>query len=203
MCYQVKKTFAIISIILIEVICIQLANSRIHDKYKELQVNNKYIISINKKISSDIKCFPVSMQYQDSIYYEDSFGAYRENGGHEGCDIMYDANTAGIVPVISATDGKVTNLGWLYLGGYRVGITSENGIYYYYAHFDSCAPSLFVGKEVKAGEFLGFMGDSGVGEEGTKGKFPVHLHFGIYVEDENGNEKSVNPYHFLLKINKD
>ena len=36
------------------------------------------------------------------------------------------------------------------------------------------------GKTVKAGELLGYMGDSGYGKEGTVGKFPVHLHFGIY-----------------------
>ena len=36
----------------------------------------------------------------------------------------------------------------------------------------------------KAGDFLGFMGDSGYGQEGTKGKFPVHLHIGIYLYDE-------------------
>lgn len=39
------------------------------------------------------------------------------------------------------------------------------------------------------------MGDSGYGEEeGTVGKFAVHLHLGIYVNDENGSEISVNPY---------
>ena len=40
---------------------------------------------------------------------------------------------------------------------------------------------------------IGFMGDTGYGEEGTKGKFPVHLHVGIYVYP-NGQEMSVNPY---------
>ena len=104
---------------------------------------------------------------------------------------------------ISATDGIITNLGWLHLGGYRVGITSYNDIYYYYAHFDSCAPGLFVGKEVKAGEFLGFMGNTGEGEEGTKGKFPVHLHFGIYVGNQKGDETTVNPYQYLLEINEE
>lgn len=36
------------------------------------------------------------------------------------------------------------------------------------------------GDQVQAGEMLGFMGDSGYGEEGTTGQFPVHLHLGIY-----------------------
>ena len=53
------------------------------------------------------------------------------------------------------------------------------------------------GKTVKAGELLGYMGDSGYGAEGTVGQFPVHLHFGIYFY-ENGKEISVNPYEVLL-----
>ena len=48
------------------------------------------------------------------------------------------------------------------------------------------------GERVKAGELLGFMGDSGYGPEGTTGNFAVHLHVGIYFY-ENGNEVSVNP----------
>ena len=37
------------------------------------------------------------------------------------------------------------------------------------------------------------MGDSGYGEEGTVGRFDVHLHLGIYSWD-TGEEISVNPY---------
>ena len=50
---------------------------------------------------------------------------------------------------------------------------------------------------MKAGDVIGFMGDTGYGEEGTKGKFPVHLHVGIYVRTEEIPELAVNPYWFL------
>ena len=53
---------------------------------------------------------------------------------------------------------------------------------------------------MKAGQLLGFMGDTGYGtEEGTKGKFPVHLHMGIYLY-ENGEEISINPYPALRYV---
>lgn len=39
-------------------------------------------------------------------------------------------------------------------------------------------------------------GDSGYGEEGTTGEFPVHLHLGIYLK-EGTEEISVNPYPVL------
>ena len=53
-----------------------------------------------------------------------------------------------------------------------------------------------VGDQVKAGQLLGFMGDTGYGEAGTKGMFPVHLHLGIYIYPD-GTEMSINPYAIL------
>ncbi len=62
------------------------------------------------------------------------------------------------------TDGVITNLGWLEQGGYRIGITGNSGTYYYYAHLDSYT-EIQKGDKVKAGELLGYMGDSGYGPE--------------------------------------
>lgn len=117
---------------------------------------------------------------------------------HEGTDIMASENKRGLYPVLSMTSGTVTNIGWLEKGGYRIGITSESGIYYYYAHLDSYA-DLSQGDQVIAGEFLGYMGDSGYGKEGTKGEFPVHLHVGIYVYQDD-MEISFNPYYVLCSL---
>ena len=153
-------------------------------------------------IQGDLRCFPIPLAYRERLFFTDSYGAARGNGMHEGCDIMDQNNLPGDIPIISATDGVITNLGWLYLGGYRIGVTSENDIYYYYAHLDSYAAGLETGKKVKAGELLGFMGNTGEGEEGTKGQFDTHLHFGIYVKDKTGNETTVNPYPFLLEIDE-
>ncbi|MBR1866619.1 MAG: M23 family metallopeptidase [Lachnospiraceae bacterium] len=153
-------------------------------------------------ITEDMKCFPIPLVYRSGIDYTDTYGAARNSGGHEGCDIMDCDNRAGEIPVVSATDGVITNVGWLYLGGYRIGITSEHDIYYYYAHLDSYAAGITAGRTIQAGELLGFMGNTGEGEEGTKGKFPVHLHFGIYVQNRDGNEESVNSYPFLRKIDE-
>ena len=71
----------------------------------------------------------------------------------------------------------------------------SNHAYFYYAHLDSYA-ELEKGDPVKAGDLLGYMGDSGYGEEGTTGEFPVHLHLGIYLK-EGTEEISVNPYPVL------
>ena len=162
--------------------------------------------SLYAGLVADMQCFPLPVSKGNEqmwVEYCDSWGLERTYGGerrHEGTDIMAQNNTPGIYPVLSATAGTVTNIGWLELGGWRIGITSENGIYYYYAHLDSYAP-LSVGDTVTAGQLLGFMGNTGYSKvEGTKGKFDVHLHFGIYVTDENGTELAVNPCYLLKTI---
>ena len=198
--YRIKAFGILISIILTEVLVINGIHLKLVKQVQLIEEERVMYTETEKKINHDLQCFPIPLSHRENIAFEDSFGAYRDNGGHEGCDIMSVDNIPGKIPVVSATDGVVTNVGWLYLGGYRIGITSESGIYYYYAHFDSCAESIIVGKKINAGELLGFMGNTGEGEEGTKGNFPVHLHFGIYVKDENGNEKCVNPYPFLREI---
>ncbi len=142
------------------------------------------------------------------------------------------------------TDGMVEKIGWLPLGGYRIGVRSpgggyfyyahlssyaENfcegdqvkageilgflgdtgygeerigvrspgGGYFYYAHLSSYAENFCEGDQVKAGEILGFLGDTGYGEEGTTGKFPPHLHLGIYISAKGREEYPLNPYPVL------
>ena len=175
--------------------------------YKELYkkwVDNKEWTKydkICKEIWNDLKYFPVPRSSENknlTVSYVDSWQAKRTYGGergHEGTDIMAKENVAGVYPVVSITDGVVSEKGWLEKGGYRVGITGKSGGYFYYAHLDSYS-DIKIGQKIKAGEVLGYMGDTGYGKEGTRGKFPVHLHVGIYFYDK-GKEISVNPYWLL------
>ncbi len=162
-------------------------------------------LSACQAVWDDLLYFPVAessgnsrltVSFEDSWMFERSYGGER---GHEGTDIMPSVNEPGIFPIVSMTDGTVENKGWLELGGYRLGIRSPHGAYFYYAHLDSYA-DIEEGDTVSAGDVLGFMGDTGYGtEEGTSGKFPVHLHVGIYLY-ENGQEISVNPYPALTYL---
>lgn len=167
--------------------------------------------ALKKDIFSIFSCadtFPVGkiekMPRADVSFYN-SWNDARLYGGervHEGCDIMATVNERGIYPVLSVSDGVVEKIGWLDLGGYRIGIRSETGVYFYYAHLYEYAKDFEIGEQVSAGTLLGYMGDSGYGEEGTIGKFDVHLHFGIYLNDTEGREYSVNPYPFLCYLQK-
>lgn len=194
----------------------------------------KYNLKFVRIIQEEVKVLPYPKGFTSSISFSDTFGASRSKNAdfsntatriHEGCDLMYEPNRSGEVPILSMTDGIVEQKGWLTLGGYRIGIRSKGGIYYYYAHLSTYA-NLDIGDSVKAGQLLGFMGDTGYGEEGTTGQFPVHLHVGCYVNkiEERGwhfpakkdsftifmlkdntifspqEEISINPYPFLFDL---
>ena len=153
---------------------------------------------------TDAVLFPVGAIENEpgaTVDFANSWRQSRTFGGdrfHEGCDIMASVNQRGIYPIYSVSDGVVENIGWLRLGGYRIGIRSRHGAYFYYAHLSDYAKDFQIGEEVKAGTLIGFMGDTGYSDTpGTTGNFPVHLHFGVYFNDESGNEFSVNPFPLL------
>lgn len=139
-----------------------------------------------------------TVQYWRYTHYED-FGDDRFYEGervHYGNDVVANRDT----PIVSMTDGRITNLGWNELGGWRVGITDANGTYWYYAHMDHYEDGIYEGQYVQAGDFIGYVGDSGYGPPGTTGKFITHLHVqigitmeGMESDDENGYIW-INPY---------
>ena len=77
---------------------------------------------------------------------ERTYGGKR---GHEGTDLMPPTNQRGFYPVFSATAGTVEHMGWLQKGGWRIGIRSEQGGYFYYAHLSEYAPGMEEGKTVE------------------------------------------------------
>lgn len=154
----------------------------------------------------EVQFFPVAVSnvssLDEEVYYENTWMYERDfqgSHGHEGTDILSHKNKNGIHPIVSMTDGTITNMGWLNAGGYRIGILSKHQIYYYYAHLDHYAYQIEEGNTVKAGQIIGYMGDTGYGEERTSGQFPVHLHVGIYVYSKDGSMISINPYHILKR----
>ena len=174
--------------------------TRLKDKWKKRSGWDTYL-EYTEAIWGDVKYFPIPESTTDkkmTVSFTNSWMAERTYGGqrgHEGTDIMASQNVAGLYPVVSMTDGIVRSKGWLEKGGYRIGVEAPSGAYFYYAHLDSYA-KVEIGDEVQAGDLLGFMGDTGYGPEGTTGKFPVHLHVGIYIYPEE-LEMSVNPYWIL------
>lgn len=141
-------------------------------------------------IELDRHAFPVSVNYNYS--YRGTWGANRGWGGrriHEGTDIFAGYGT----PVLSASYGIVEVMGWNQFGGWRIGIRDNHNTYHYYAHLAYYNEGLEVGDIVEPGAVIGFVGSSGYGKEGTSGKFPPHLHYGMY-KFNGRTEWAFDPY---------
>ncbi|MBB6453448.1 hypothetical protein HNQ94_001897 [Salirhabdus euzebyi] len=139
--------------------------------------------------------FPVPIHANYS--YRNTWGDPRGFGGrriHEGTDIF--ANYG--VPVRSTTYGVIEMKGWNRYGGWRIGIRDTRNIYHYYAHLNGFEKNVKVGQVVKPGDIVGYVGASGYGPKGTSGKFPPHLHYGMY-RDNGNTEWSFDPYPYLRK----
>jgi len=125
----------------------------------------------------------------------DTWGQSRANGArvHQATDIMAPGGT----PVIAAAPGTVEKLFYSEGGG---GVTlyvrsPDRQWSYYYAHLQRYAPGVVEGMQVRAGDLLGFVGDTGNAGTGN-----YHLHFGVShmaPVDSWWKGQPVNPYPLL------
>ncbi len=129
--------------------------------------------------------FPVAgdTEFIDSWGYPRMTGTPSEHW-HQGSDLFADHGT----PLIAAENGVLARVGVGSLGGNKLWVVGDSGIEYYYAHLSAFAPGVHDGQRVKAGELVGYVGDTG----NARGTSP-HLHFEIHP----GGVGPVNPYPLL------
>lgn len=153
--------------------------ARLYDKFQTLDLG--------------YHAFPIPKRYEYS--YRSTWGDARGWGGrriHEGTDIFANNGT----PVLSTGYGVVEIMGWNRYGGWRVGIRDMDNIYHYFAHLSAFRKGLKPGDIVEPGQVIGYVGSSGYGRPGTSGKFPPHLHYGMY-RDVGFAEWAFDPYPHL------
>jgi murein DD-endopeptidase MepM/ murein hydrolase activator NlpD len=145
------------------------------------------------RLDLDKHVFPMPIRSNHS--YRSTWGDARGWGGrrmHEGTDIFAGYG----VPVRATNYGIIEMKGWNKFGGWRIGIRDIDNTYHYFAHMSGYAKDLYVGQIVEPGMLLGSVGSSGYGPPGTSGKFPPHLHYGMY-KDNGITEWSFDPYPHL------
>lgn len=126
--------------------------------------------------------------------FGDTFGAFRGDVAgkwHHGEDLVAPLGT----PLLAVADGTLFSVGWNDIGGWRLWLRDDGGNEFYYAHLDAYSPLALAGRRVKAGDVLGFVGDSGDAEGGLP-----HLHFEIHPAEllSLGYDGAVAPYPFLI-----
>ncbi|WP_078555660.1 M23 family metallopeptidase [Bacillus alkalicellulosilyticus] len=161
-----------------------MGHAKVYEKFETLNVDNNV--------------FPVPLNYNYS--YRSTWGDRRGWGGrriHEGTDIFAGYHT----PVRATSYGVIEIKGWNKYGGWRVGIRDMDNVYHYYAHLSGFEKGVEVGEVVEPGQVIGYVGSSGYGKPGTQGKFPPHLHYGMY-RDNGLTEWSFDPYPSLRSWEK-
>ena len=144
---------------------------------------------VSAQLSSGGYVFPVF----GPASFGDTFGAPRADvsgGWHHGEDIFSPLGT----PLLAVADGTVFSVGWNDIGGWRLWVRDRVGNEFYYAHLSAYSPLAVNGRQVKAGDVVGFMGKTGDAEF-----TPVHLHFEIHPVSllSLGYDGAVAPYPFL------
>lgn len=123
----------------------------------------------------------------------DTFDDARSEGRlHDAIDIMAPAGT----PVLAAADGRIVKLFQSERGGttiYQLGPNQE--VIFYYAHLAGYAPGLAEGNNVRQGDVIAYVGDTGNAGPGN-----YHLHFSIAVVSDPKRYwegTNINPYPLL------
>jgi murein DD-endopeptidase MepM/ murein hydrolase activator NlpD len=140
------------------------------------------------------------------VSYSDDFGAPRAQGGHPGNDIL----AARRAPVVAVEPGRVVFWTTSASAGCMLYLYGHSGTTYQYIHLNndltrrndnrgSCvagvayAAGLQDGDEVRAGELIGYVGDSGDAD----GRHP-HLHFELHP----GGGQAISPYPWLVRAER-
>ena len=125
----------------------------------------------------------------------DTFTASRAEGRtHDAIDIMAPADT----PVLAAADGTITKLWQSERGGTTIyQLSADQKMIFYYAHLARYADGLTEGKQVRQGEVIACVGDTGNAGPGN-----YHLHFSIAIVSDPKRYwegTNINPYPLLHK----
>jgi murein DD-endopeptidase MepM/ murein hydrolase activator NlpD len=151
-----RRIFALCVLATLSLLVVAHIDPRVRAGWWYVRAPSTYVVPVAGLATSKIQ----------STWHEGRSGGRQ----HEGTDLFAPRGTA----VVSATNGVVWSIGRNDLGGNTVSVLGDGLCVYYYAHLDTYAAGLLPGDDVKAGDVLG-----GVGNTGDAAGLPTHLHFGV------------------------
>jgi murein DD-endopeptidase MepM/ murein hydrolase activator NlpD len=120
--------------------------------------------------------------------------ARSEGRVHNAIDIPAPLGT----PVLAADDGRILRLFESVQGGTTIYQANPRGdIIYYYAHLDHYADGIAAGRQVRRGDVIAYVGNTG-----NAGPNNYHLHFAIWLVNDPKrywDGVTINPYPLLRR----
>lgn len=137
--------------------------------------------------SFELTLLPIPVVGVHTYDLEDSWGDSRDGGRrrHRGIDIFAPRGRS----VVAVADGTITYIGEQPKAGRCIWLSTEDGVAFFYAHLDTWSAGMYEGMEVRKGQVLGTVGNTG-----NARRTPSHLHFAVHRDDD-----AVDPYPLLTK----
>jgi murein DD-endopeptidase MepM/ murein hydrolase activator NlpD len=96
-------------------------------------------------------------------------------------------------PLLAVENGVIANVGVGTLGGTKLWVYGESGTRYYYAHLIAYADGIVEGTPVRAGDVIGYVGNTG-----NAITTPPHCHFEIHPDGGD----AIDPYPLLHAVDQ-
>ncbi len=130
------------------------------------------LVGVPQEIEPPLTAAPYIYPVYGSTVSVDGFGNAREGNAYQhGIDIFGGLGQ----PLVAAATGTLYSVGWNYTSGNRLWLRDRQGNEFFYAHLSAFSTLVSNGAHIRAGQVIGFMGDTGY----TAGE-PTHLHFEVH-----------------------
>jgi murein DD-endopeptidase MepM/ murein hydrolase activator NlpD len=129
------------------------------------------LIGVPQIVEPPLTAAPYDFPVYGRSSYTDDYGNARQNQTWQhGVDVFGSLGQ----PLVAVADGTLFSVGWNHASGIRLWLRDRQGNEFLYAHLSAFSTLTANGVHVRAGQVIGFMGDTG-----NSGGLATHLHFEV------------------------
>jgi hypothetical protein len=149
------------------------------------------LLGVPQVIEPGLTAGPYVFPVYGQTSLDDDFGFSVANGSYDhGLEIVGQLGE----PLVAVANGTLFAVGWSRTGGNRLWLRDRGGNEFYYGGLSAFSSLASEGAHVRAGEVVGFMGDSGSAEgDPTRLAFEIHPESLLYL----GRQGAVDPASYL------
>ncbi len=130
------------------------------------------LIGVPQEVEPPLTATPYVYPVYGPASSSDSYGNAKEGNTYQhGVDIFGGLGQ----PLVAAATGTLYSVGWNHASGNRLWLRDRQGNQFLYAHLSAFSTLTSNGAHVRAGQVIGFMGDTG-----NSGGLATHLHFEVH-----------------------